>query len=411
MKYRVLFFYPENPWPPHSGTHWRCMQMLGALKEFNTEIFLVSSALSDYYSPWNKESVAVLKKDFVADVFIYEPNRWDYKVINCLRRFYDFLGKQPPLNSLIYTPWQMRDWFTKVLYKVSPQIIIMSYAYWDSLLKHRRLKRIKRIIDIYDLVSLNRKAWTILSRFIGSVPIDPQRISERIVKEDFFTDFDLSVSSQEFLIYDQYDYAIAISEKEAQIIKENTRHTQVLFIPIVYQPHYINNQYNKVAIFPTGPNPFNIQGYLYFVKKVLPQVLKEIDSFLLQVIGYCAERVVEQKGIILTKTLIDLKPVYETSSFLVAPLLFGTGQQIKIIEAMAYGLPVIALRNIAQNAFLLQHGINGFIANNAQEFARYTVELWNDPKLCRKLGEAGREMVAKEFSSQRLKEALSKTII
>ena len=85
---------------------------------------------------------------------------------------------------------------------------------------------------------------------------------------------------------------------------------------------------------------------------------------------------------------------------------WGTGQQIKIVEAMAHGVPVVALRDSAERS-PLQHGISGLVANNADEFGDYTIRLWNDADLCRKLGDAARETIAREFSRTRLAERLS----
>jgi glycosyltransferase involved in cell wall biosynthesis len=58
----------------------------------------------------------------------------------------------------------------------------------------------------------------------------------------------------------------------------------------------------------------------------------------------------------------------------------------------------------------LRHEVNGLIADNAEQFAEHTVRLWNDPALCRRLGDAARETVAGEFSSDRLSDALSKIL-
>jgi len=50
------------------------------------------------------------------------------------------------------------------------------------------------------------------------------------------------------------------------------------------------------------------------------------------------------------------------------------------------------------------------VADNADEFAEHTIRLWNDPQLCRQLGEESRKTIAREFSRSHLIEALSQIV-
>jgi glycosyltransferase involved in cell wall biosynthesis len=101
-----------------------------------------------------------------------------------------------------------------------------------------------------------------------------------------------------------------------------------------------------------------------------------------------------------------MEPLYNSARFLVCPVFGGTGQQVKVVEAMAHGVPAVALR-VAADRSPIQHEVNGMIANNAEEFAEHVLRLWKDPKLCAQLGDAARKTVAQEFSPTRLVEALS----
>jgi len=139
-------------------------------------------------------------------------------------------------------------------------------------------------------------------------------------------------------------------------------------------------------------------------------VLSSATSFKLNVTGsFPFNTPAAGEGVTLTGFVPDLKQVYASSRFFICPVFGGTGQQIKIVEAMAHGLPVVALRFAAERS-PLRHGINGLVADNAEEFAAHTVRLWSDPALCRQLGEAARETVAVEFSGDRLTESLAKIL-
>jgi glycosyltransferase involved in cell wall biosynthesis len=405
MMKRVLVFFPHNPYPPRTGAHKRCLEMLAGLQEIGCEVTLLSSTISSE-TTWERSSIEVLNADFGVHVHVYEGTMLDLKFKTLIRNLYRTLKRNPPINSLRHSPPRMRRWFKGVFSKISPDIVIMNYAYWDKLLSQRMRQVAVSVIDSHDLLTLNMRMRQALQKYLP-IPLNTvNKIDERILEEDYFAKEGLVTDNEEFLIYDKYDYTIAISPSEADIIRENIQKTKVLYIPMTHQVHNICNSYLGQALFPTGPNPFNIQGYLYFVKKVLPMVRRRAPSFCLEVTGSICKHVASESGIMLRGFVPSLEALYKSSKFLVCPILGTTGQQVKIVEAMAHGVPVIALKSAAEGS-PIRHGLNGMVANNAGQFADYILQLWNNRELCRSLGHAARDTIATEFSRARLVKQLS----
>jgi hypothetical protein len=402
---KVLCFFPHNLYPPRSGAHKRGLEMLSGLREIGCEVTLLSSTLSTD-SEWQTASVGTLKANWATDVLVYEASAVDHGFVTLLKGLYWLLRRNPPVNSALRTPPGMRRWFERTLHEISPDVVLMNYAHWDGLVNHRRFRSLLRIIDILDLVTLNVRMRRALDRRLPSPPISADAVADLVLQEDFYEKLALTVDPREFHIYDKYNYAIAISSQEAEAVERNTARTKVRFIPMTQKPSYMANTYEGPGLFPTGPNPFNIQGYLYFVKRVLPRVQGKARDFSLHVTGYCCDRVCPTEGVVLSGHVPDLKEVYRSASFMVCPVFGGTGQQIKILEAMAHGVPVIALRCVADRS-PIRHGVNGLIAHNAEEFAEHVLQLWNNRELCRELGQAARETIAAEFSPARLLEELA----
>jgi glycosyltransferase involved in cell wall biosynthesis len=409
---KVIFFFPHNPYPPQSGAHKRSLEMLSGLKELGCKVTLVSSYISSC-TAWSDESIRGLEKDYVEKVYIYKSSFLDrqfqqfMKILNVL---YKLTNREQSLVSAIHTPYGMRHWFSKILEEISPHFIFMNYAYWDGLLKHNALKSIPRILETHDLLTLNIQMQSALSPYLTKSVLKTGNINEELLDENYFTKLDLKPSEEEFKIIDQYNYTIAISNEEAKLIQKNTTNTKVVLIPVTHEHCNLQNTYAGASIFPVGPNPFNIQGYLYFIKKVLPKILKSEPSFSVDVTGLFWKNVtIEPPGIQLKGFITDLKTVYQQAGFLICPVFGGTGQQVKVVEAMAYGLPVVALRQAADRS-PIEHGVNGFIANDADEFANYALQLWNDRELCRRLGIAARKTIANNFSRERTMAGLSKIL-
>jgi hypothetical protein len=69
----------------------------------------------------------------------------------------------------------------------------------------------------------------------------------------------------------------------------------------------------------------------------------------------------------------------------------------KLIQYMAVGIPVIA-SPVGMNRQVVRHGVNGFLAETADDWKAALRTLADDPELRRRMGEAGRRIVAEEFT-------------
>ena len=71
----------------------------------------------------------------------------------------------------------------------------------------------------------------------------------------------------------------------------------------------------------------------------------------------------------------------------------------KLIQYMACGLPVVA-SPIGVNKRIVQHGVNGFLAETEEEWRNALKTLIDRPELRRKMGAKGRELVQAQYSLQ-----------
>jgi glycosyltransferase involved in cell wall biosynthesis len=81
-----------------------------------------------------------------------------------------------------------------------------------------------------------------------------------------------------------------------------------------------------------------------------------------------------------------------------------------IAEAMASRVPVVTHncfegRDNAQ-VELVDHGVTGFVADTVEDYARAVITLLQDPDLCRRMGEAGHEKVARNYEAKQLTRGL-----
>lgn len=77
----------------------------------------------------------------------------------------------------------------------------------------------------------------------------------------------------------------------------------------------------------------------------------------------------------------------------VAPIPFGGGTRIKVLEALAAARPVVGTP-VGVEEIGFQHGVHGFVGETPQEMTRYVTRLLADPGLARRMGEAGRQLAS-----------------
>jgi len=90
---------------------------------------------------------------------------------------------------------------------------------------------------------------------------------------------------------------------------------------------------------------------------------------------------------------------YQNARFTVFPSLWYETFGLVAAEAMSYGLPVVA-SNRGGVVEVVEDGVTGllFEPGNPDDLANKMKRLWEDADLCRRMGQAGREKVLREYS-------------
>lgn len=396
---KALFFFPQIPYPPQSGLHRRGLETLSLLREAGYQITFASSDISAMVK-WSPDDVTRVAENVALDVRVYAPSRFDYRFARVISLVNEKIGREPAVDSPIFTPPGMRRWFRGLVDEISPDLIVMTYARWDGLINHVEHSPWASVMESIDLVTLNRRMWKAVESRLPAPPICAADVPDAVLGEDFYKRLGLTANPREFAVFDRYDYTITLSAVEADLIRRKAPHTKVIHLPMTLEPVEIANRYDSAAVLPTGNNPYNVQGLLYFIRRVLPHVRSATPDFSLDVTGYCCEQVSAHEGINMRGFVQDIATLYERAPFALCPIFGGTGQQVKIVEAMAHGVPVVALRSAADRSPIID-GVNGLVADTAAQFAELVVMLWNDRRLCRTFGDAARQAVADQYAASR----------
>jgi glycosyltransferase involved in cell wall biosynthesis len=402
---RIALFYKGCPYPAQSGLQRRVLEIISGFSELGCQLNL-SPTNQFTETPWTTESISWLNGHGVAKVEVYESRRIDYLCQKLSTKFAKVRGQPIHPFSLYHSPLGMRQWLARHLRTFRPDATVMVYAIWDRLLTGSRSVAGIRIIDTIDLTTKNARMQRALEREVKVTSDGYERFSDTSLNDNYYEKLDVTAETREFAIYDRYDYTLAISQSEAETIRQRTHKTKVIYLPMTEKERSIENFYDGPALFTISDNLFNRQACHYFARRILPLILSREPHFELEITGSLRPSLVPQKGIRQLGYLPDLKDSYTHARFFICPVFGGTGQLVKVVEAMAAGLAVIVLESSLHRT-PISHGINGLVARDAHEFSEQTIKLWQDRDLCQRLGTAARETVKQNFSHERLLNTLS----
>jgi sugar transferase (PEP-CTERM/EpsH1 system associated) len=146
--------------------------------------------------------------------------------------------------------------------------------------------------------------------------------------------------------------------------------------------------------------PPNREAARFLVQEIMPLVWKRKPNSKLVLAGTSPPASVrELAGLNVTVTgwVPDLRPYFHQSKMMVAPMLFGSGLQNKLLESMAMNLPCLTTP-LANNALGAEPGKEILLFDEPQQAADTILSLLDDAVGTEQLAAAGRLFVLSRFN-------------
>jgi len=157
-----------------------------------------------------------------------------------------------------------------------------------------------------------------------------------------------------------------------------------------------------VASFSYEPNRNALR---FLLEEVFPHVWTKLPDARLALVGAGLERAPSRDARVETVGFVErLADAYGGASCAVVPLLQGGGTPLKFVEALAYGLPVIATSRAAAGLDV-RDGVHCRLADSGEAFAHALAVVLRGgaPELARR----GRELVEERYSIEALTRLLA----
>jgi sugar transferase (PEP-CTERM/EpsH1 system associated) len=223
------------------------------------------------------------------------------------------------------------------------------------------------------------------------------------------------LSKYEASTFDYFDSHTIISVADRKLISHPEK-SIIQVVPNGVDKNYYQFQNSKISkekgetshskIVFTGnmSYPPNIDAAIRLATKVLPET-QTIPPLELIIAGTSPPSKLKQlnsERVQITGWIPDMRWAYHQAQIFVAPLRIGTGQQNKILEAMACGIPCITTSHV-MSGFLSEQAKQTtapplVIADSLEEMVRAIDSLVSDQAKRKQLGEASRKWIEENAS-------------
>jgi len=150
----------------------------------------------------------------------------------------------------------------------------------------------------------------------------------------------------------------------------------------------------------------NVDGLLWFFNEVWPQLkLKRPLLEFLIAGGNPDPRLLEAasklEGIEFLGYIDDLEPYFTSSRLFIAPLRFGAGIKVKVLNTMCRGLPIVTT-SVGAEGLAVRHLQHIAIANNPEETSSNIDRLLDDSSLWELIRDESRKIVKAKYTWKRV---------
>lgn len=153
----------------------------------------------------------------------------------------------------------------------------------------------------------------------------------------------------------------------------------------------------------------NVNAAVVFAERCWPHIREQVPDAIWQIVGSNplppVERLAQLPGVVVTGSVQDVRPYLAGATVAIAPLLVGGGTRLKILEAFAMEVPVVAT-SLGCEGLSVVPGEHLLVADTPKELVAATVRCLRDASLRASLAAAGHVLAHAAYGWDRIGEHL-----
>lgn len=379
---KVLLLTQVLPYPPDSGPKVKTLNVLKYLAQHH-EVTLVSFVRGD------QSAEAEQLQKYCCAIHTVPMTRGVRREAIAMAR--SFIAGQPWLMVRDDRP-AMRRLVDQIASETqfdvvhADQLNMAQYA--------ERVRGVRKVLDAHNAL------WLLYKRLWETMGNGPKKI---LLGRDWQL-----IKNYEGRVCRKFDAVLAVSEEDKVALEEamgtesSARTAPITVIPIavdadeaapIARPLTADHLLHIGTMFW----PPNIDGVVWFIRDIYPHIRAQRPAAVFDVVGARPPHEIASlsgngSGVNVTGYVADPTQYLQNAGVMVVPLRSGGGMRVKILNALAQGLPIVTT-TIGCEGIAVEHGRHLLVADTPDDFARAVLLLLDNPGFASELGHNGRKLI------------------
>lgn len=382
---KILFVSYDFPYPTNTGGKNRAYNLIKHAGK-DLEMHLASFVRDDFKKEYEKE----IKKIGVKTIQLFKRRK-----VNDIRNI-EYLFSRNSIFWFLYYNKEVEYTILSIVKSLKVDIVHFE-SYYTAFYIGRKIRDLgtKQIFGTENIEHFLYKDYARNSNWLKRFFLSRQIKKIENEEKEFMriSDINIAVTS------DEAKFIKDVSSKKCEIIPNG--------VDLKNFDYNLPSQESSDTLLFIGNFSYfpNIDAINYFYYEVFRKLNKNIR---LLVIGKNADKleISKDKRIETISYVLDIKEAYSKGDIMVSPVRIGGGTNFKILEAMAYGIPIIA-HPARVRSFGVKDGHEMLLAETPLAYEQKIDLLLKDFSLRKRLSKNARKLVEKDYSWEKIGDKLN----
>lgn len=381
---------PYVPYPPSSGGQIRTLNLL------------------KYLSKRHHITLVALYKNYEEKKYLSHLKRYCRKIYLCRR----------PKK-----PWQLSNIF-KAVFSRLPFLIIRNYS-------NEAKNIIKKLLNKENFDVIHAETFYIMPHIPDTktpIILVEQTIEYKVYQHfinslPFFIKIPLYLDIIKLKYWERYywrkaNIVVAVSQPDEKIIKELESNINTSIVPngagdeMFAKKLLPKNLKKPVIIFQGNYNWLqNVEAARFLILNIYPKLRRVLPNIKIIISGQNADKIfnLRKKDVQIVNIAPDdssmVKAIFEKGTFFIAPIFGPGGTRLKILAAMASGIPVISTKTGIEGLEITNQK-DVLLASSTDDFVKKISFILSQPRLFQTIRKNAYLLVKKKYSWQNIAQKL-----
>lgn len=405
---KIVILATRNPFPPQSGRSKTLADYCWYIaKVLNSQVVLVTL---DEDGDGKIDLPA-----FINNLYQIKLPSWVTRLSSVLCK--SLLGRYQPLQVALYDCGNVRQQVRNILEIERPDIVIADMVRMGCLCEGLD---VPVVLDLDDMLSRRYEQQlkvgdlgNVLGKLEYRLPPFLSRMSRIKWAKKWLLEREIELLRKyEVYISSKFKSVVLVSPLETTLLQEKVN-SKCFAIPpsldvdkfyaLTLKQEGSKKGVPRIGFIGAMDVAHNEAAVMFFYENIWPLIKKQVKEVEFFIIGANPTLKVQRLGrdpdVTVTGRVEDIYSYILSCDVIVAPLTFGSGIKIKVLESMACGVPVVAT-SIAAEGIGAENGVHILIADKPEDFCSAIVSLINDSALRQRIAKNARDYVLSRFTHE-----------